>query len=47
MDYRYGSHTVYQIEHHFEWVTKYRYKILTGDIAERVREFGLADVRSV
>ncbi len=47
MDYRYGSHTVYQIEYHFEWVTKYRYKILTGDIAERVREFGQADVRSV
>lgn len=25
MDYRYGSHTVYQIEYHFVWVTKYRY----------------------
>ncbi|MEF3075633.1 IS200/IS605 family transposase, partial [Methylobacter sp. Wu1] len=22
MDYRYGSHTVYQIEYHFVWVTK-------------------------
>lgn len=29
MDYRYGSHTVYQIEYHFVWVTKYRYKVLT------------------
>ncbi|CAE6484561.1 transposase [Nitrosomonas nitrosa] len=38
MDYRYGSHTVYQIEYHFVWVTKYRYKILKGEIAERVRE---------
>ena len=38
MDYRYGSHTVYQIEYHFVWVTKYRYKVLTGEIAERVRE---------
>jgi putative transposase len=37
MDYRYGSHTVFQIEYHFVWVTKYRYKILTGDVAERVR----------
>ncbi len=37
MDYRYGSHSVFQIEYHFVWVTKYRYKILTGDIAERVR----------
>lgn len=38
MNYRYGSHTLYQIEYHFVWVTKYRYKVLTGDIAERVRE---------
>ena len=38
MDYRYGSHTVYQIEYHFVWVTKYRYKILKGGVAERVRE---------
>ena len=37
MDYRYGSHTVFQIEYHFVWVTKYRYKILVGDVAERVR----------
>ncbi len=28
MDYRYGSHTVYNIEYHFVWVTKYRYQIL-------------------
>jgi len=38
MDYRYGSHTVYQIEYHFVWVTKYRYKVLTGEVAVRVRE---------
>ena len=38
MDYRYGSHTVFQIEYHFVWVTKYRYKVLKGDVAERVRE---------
>jgi putative transposase len=38
MEYRYGSHTVFQIEYHFVWVTKYRYKVLTGAIAERVRE---------
>ena len=38
MDYRYGSHTVYQIEYHFVWVTKYRYKVLTGEVASRVRE---------
>ncbi len=38
MEYRYGSHTVYSIEYHFVWVTKYRYKMLTGDVALRVRE---------
>ena len=38
MDYRYGSHTVYQIEYHFVWVTKYRYKVLHGEVAEGVRE---------
>jgi len=39
MDYRYGSHTVYKIEYHFVWVTKYRYKVLTGDVGERVRDW--------
>jgi putative transposase len=38
MEYRYSSHTVFQIEYHFVWVTKYRYKVLSGDVAERVRE---------
>ena len=38
MDYRYGSHTVFQIEYHFVWVTKYRYKALTVEVADRVRE---------
>ena len=38
MEYRYGSHTVFNIEYHFVWVTKYRYKVLTGDVALRVRE---------
>lgn len=36
--YRYGSRTVYPIEYHFVWVTKYRYKVLRGEVAERVRE---------
>jgi putative transposase len=38
MDYRYGSHTVYRIEYHFVWVTKYRYQVLRGEVGERVRE---------
>ena len=37
MEYRYGSHTIFQIEYHFVWVTKYRYKVLRGEVADRVR----------
>lgn len=36
--YRSGSHTVYDIKYHFVWITKYRYKILRGNIALRCRE---------
>lgn len=39
MEYTYGSYTVYQIEYLFDWVTKYRYKVLNGEIAERVRDW--------
>ena len=28
----------YKIEYHFVWVTKYRYHILRGELAERVRD---------
>ena len=38
MDYRQGSHTKFKIEYHFVWVTKYRYHVLQGDVALRVRE---------
>ncbi len=38
MDYRYGSHTVYKIEYHFVWVTKYRYEMLKGEVGLRVRD---------
>ena len=38
MEYRQGSHTKYKIEYHFVWVTKYRYTMLVGDLAIRVRE---------
>lgn len=38
MEYRYGSHTVFNIEYHIVWVTKYRYKVLVEDVALRVRE---------
>ncbi len=38
MDYRYGSHTIYKVCYHFVFVTKYRYKVLRGDIGLRARE---------
>ena len=37
-DYRKGSHTVYDIQYHFVWVTKYRYHVLGGEVAKRARE---------
>ena len=37
-EYRIGSHTVYEIKYHFVWITKYRYKVLQGNIAIRLRE---------
>ena len=33
-----GSQTVHDIQYHFVWVTKYCYKILTRDIALRMRD---------
>ncbi len=36
--YKKGSHTVYDIKYHFVWITKYRYNILEGDVAFRLRE---------
>jgi len=36
--YRYGSHTVTRLTVHIVWITKYRYKVLTGDIKKRCRE---------
>jgi putative transposase len=38
MEYRKGSHTVYNIQYHFVWVTKYRYHVLEGEVKLRVRE---------
>ena len=35
---RKGAHTVYNIQYHLVWVTKYRKKVLRGEVAERARE---------
>ena len=37
-NYRKGSHTIYALKYHLVWITKYRKKVLTGAVAERVRE---------
>jgi putative transposase len=37
-DRRRGSHTVFEIQVHVCWVTKYRYRVLVGDVAQRLRE---------
>jgi len=38
IDYRHSAHAVYDIKYHVIWVTKYRYKVMRGRVAERARE---------
>ena len=38
MEYLKGFHTVYNIQYHFVWVTKYHYHVLAGEVKLRVRE---------
>ena len=35
---RSGNHTVSQLQVHIVWVTKYRYKVLKGEIQKRCKE---------
>ena len=37
-DYRHGSHTVFSIHLHLVWITKYRKKVLAGEVALRLRD---------
>ena len=37
-EYRHSSHATYEIQYHFVWITKYRYKVLTNKIAKRLRD---------
>ena len=36
--YRKSSHTTYDIKYHLVWITEYRKRVLTGEIAKRARE---------
>lgn len=38
MSYSTGSHTVFHHRYHIVWAPKYRYKVLQGQIRERVRD---------
>jgi REP-associated tyrosine transposase len=38
VEYRTSAHAVYDIKYHLVWITKYRYKILCGRVAERARD---------
>ena len=37
VEYRESGHAVWDIKYHLVWITKYRYKILRGEVAERAR----------
>ena len=36
-NYRKGQHTVYHHRYHIVWITKYRYKVMRGELGLRVR----------
>ena len=38
MEYRHGSHSLYDLKYHVVFCTKYRYRILTGVVATRARD---------
>jgi len=37
-EYRKSSHSVFSIQIHLSWITKYRYKILKGEIGKRTKD---------
>ena len=38
MEYRRSSHSLYDLKYHVVFCTKYRYRVLTGVVADRARE---------
>jgi putative transposase len=47
VEYRTGSHTIYDIKYHIVWVTKYRYEILSKAIIDRLIELLLQGCASI
>ena len=37
-EYRHAGHAVTDLKYHMVWITKYRYQVMRGDVAERARE---------
>jgi putative transposase len=37
-EYRRSAHAVFDLKYHLVWITKYRYKVLRGRVAERTRD---------
>lgn len=38
MSYDSGAHTVFYHRYHIVWITKYRYKVLSGELGSRIRD---------
>ena len=38
MQYSHSSHVVFQHRYHIVWATKYRHKVLRGDLRLRIRD---------
>ena len=38
MMHRKGSHSIFNLKYHIIWCTKYRYRVLTKEVAQRTRE---------
>ena len=38
VEYRTSAHAIFDIKYHIVWITKYRYKVLRGRVAERARD---------
>jgi putative transposase len=38
VEYRKSAHTVWDVKYHIAWITKYRYKVLRGEIAVKARD---------
>lgn len=38
VEYRTSAHAIWDVKYHIVWITKYRYKVLCGEVAEPARD---------